>query len=71
MCARFAGAPRDETKEKMTTSTAERIGQNIIESAMDAIIVIDEAQNIIQFNASAEQVFGHKRPDVLGKPIHF
>jgi len=43
---------------------------SIVSSAMDAIIIIDEAQNILEFNTAAEQVFGYKMVDVLGKPIH-
>jgi len=42
----------------------------MIASAMDAIIAIDEAQNIIQFNAAAEQVFGYQAVDIIGKPLH-
>jgi PAS domain S-box-containing protein len=64
------GNLRNSLTTKTDASIEERIGQGIIESAMDAIIVIDERQNIIQFNASAEQVFGYKRDEVLGRPIH-
>lgn len=42
----------------------------VVASAMDAIIVIDEAQNILEFNAAAEQLFGYAAAGVLGKPVH-
>ena len=42
----------------------------LVAAAMDAIIVVDEAQNIIQFNVAAEQVFGYQAVDVIGKPLH-
>jgi len=41
----------------------------ILESAMDAIIAIDEKQRIVMFNRSAEEVFRCSRKQVLGTPI--
>ncbi len=38
-----------------------------VRSALDAIIVIDEKAEIIEFNPAAEQIFGFKRADVVGK----
>jgi diguanylate cyclase (GGDEF)-like protein/PAS domain S-box-containing protein len=43
--------------------------QGIIESAMDAIISIDERHRIVIFNSAAEAMFGHARDQVLGQPI--
>lgn len=43
---------------------AQAFEASMIASAMDAILAIDEAQHIIQFNA-AEPVFGYKALDVL------
>jgi len=45
-----------------------RIG-GIVESAMDAIISVDENQRIVLFNRAAEQVFGWPRSAVLGQPL--
>ena len=41
----------------------------ILESAMDAVITIDEAQRIVLFNRAAEQMFGCPREDALGGPL--
>src|SRR5215510_11315810 len=43
---------------------------HMIASAMDAILAIDEHQNIVQFNAAAEEIFGYAAESVLGKSVH-
>lgn len=41
----------------------------IIESAMDAIITVDDREHIVIFNAAAEAVFGCPRAEALGAPL--
>ncbi len=41
----------------------------IVDSAMDPIISVDEAQNIALFNSAAEQVFRCARAEALGAPL--
>ena len=41
----------------------------MLDSAMDAIITVDEAQSILLYNRAAEAVFGWPREDVIGKPL--
>jgi len=41
----------------------------IVDSAMDAIITVDEAQNIVLFNRAAEQLFRCRRDQALGAPL--
>jgi PAS domain S-box-containing protein len=42
---------------------------NVIETAMDAIVTVDEKQRIVVFNPAAEQTFGYRKADVIGKPL--
>ena len=67
---------RDITLRKQAEAEAEKIrgalGEAqarlgaIVDSAMDAVITVDEEQNIVLFNRAAEQVFGVRREEVLG-----
>ena len=43
--------------------------QVLIDSALDSIVIIDEEGLIVDFNQSAEEVFGYKKRDVLGQPM--
>jgi PAS domain S-box-containing protein len=42
---------------------------SIIHSAMDAIIVVDEDQNILIFNPASEKMFRRSADEVKGKPL--
>ena len=42
---------------------------NILDNAAEAIITIDEQGNIETFNSAAEQLFGYRSADVLGKKV--
>jgi PAS domain S-box-containing protein len=43
--------------------------RGILDSAMDAIITVDERQRIVLFNAAAEAVFGCPREEALGSQL--
>lgn len=40
-----------------------------LEASLDAIVGMDQGGRIIDFNKSAEKLFGHKAADVVGKPL--
>jgi len=41
----------------------------IVDSAMDAVITVDEQQRIVLFNRAADQVFQVRREDAIGSPL--
>ena len=41
----------------------------LVESAMDGIITVDEAQKIILYNRAAERIFGWPALQVMGRPL--
>lgn len=43
--------------------------RTIVESALDCIIVIDDAGRILEFNPAAERVFGFSREEIVGSEL--
>jgi len=41
----------------------------IFDTALDAVITMDQQGQIVEFNPAAERIFGYRRPDVLGRPL--
>ncbi|MBX3584828.1 MAG: PAS domain S-box protein [Rhizobiaceae bacterium] len=48
---------------------SEIIRQTMLQSSLDAIIVIDETASIVEFNPAAERMYGFRRADILGKDL--
>jgi two-component system sensor kinase len=61
-------ALRSQAQSEALDASHERLAA-IVDSAMDAIITVDEEQNIVLFNRAAEEVFRCRREQVLGAPL--
>lgn len=59
----------DRSKDGKALLESRRRMEAIVQSAMDAIITIDEDQRVVLFNPAAEKMFGYSAGQVLGNPI--
>lgn len=56
--------------EQLAARTAsEALNAAIIAAALDCVIAMDEAGNIIEFNPAAEATFGYRRDEALGRSV--
>ncbi len=67
--SRKAESLSNEQKPSDVSKLPESAIWNIVNSARDAIITIDERQHVVQFNPAAERMFHCKASDVLGTSL--
>ncbi len=48
---------------------SEVIRAAMVQGSLDAVVVLDEVGNIIEFNPAAEKMYGWKKEEVLGKDV--
>ncbi|HEX7331067.1 MAG TPA: sigma 54-interacting transcriptional regulator [Pyrinomonadaceae bacterium] len=69
---RMLGINMDITDRKVA-ETARRSSElkfsGIVNSAMDAIVSVDESQHVVLFNSAAEKMFGYAATEMIGKKI--
>lgn len=58
------------TSESLSRPPSAGMYEKILEVAADAIVTINEAQEIVQFNRGAEQIFGYRKDEVLGRNLN-
>lgn len=56
-------------RTELELANSEAMLSAIVSSSLDAIVSTDRDQNIVMFNAGAEQIFGYPRSEVLGQPL--
>ena len=59
---------RTESARDALTEAQARLSA-IVDSAMDAVITVDDHHNIVLFNRAAEQLFRARREEALGTPL--
>ncbi|KRP86649.1 histidine kinase [Bradyrhizobium yuanmingense] len=67
---RFFFVGRDMTEARLAQESlleSERLARNIVETSLDAFVQTDETGSILNWNSQAEQLFGWRRDEVLGK----
>ena len=57
----------DADREQLKVTLARKAG--VLATALDAIITIDEAGSVVEFNPAAERIFGYRQADVLGREM--
>lgn len=68
----YGGIIRDITERlKMEDElrSSEAVTRSITETANDGIITADSTGHILAWNQAASKIFGHKREEVVGKPL--
>jgi len=68
----FAKVSHDLTEQKRYEEAlrkSEERTRSILESALDAIIVMDSSGVVHEWNPAAEQMFGYSREQAVGKPL--
>lgn len=63
---------RDITTERRharARALSENLLRTTVDAALDCIVAMDARGRCIEFNPAAERCFGHRREDVIGKPL--
>lgn len=62
-------AVRDITDRQEARRKSDRQFRDLLESAPDAMVIVDEAGKIVRVNSQTVHLFGHPREAMLGQPV--
>ncbi|CAG0981776.1 putative signaling protein [Methylophilaceae bacterium] len=57
------------TASELALRASETKLRGVIDGALDGIVTIDDSGAIVEFNPAAEQIFGYRRQDVIGRQL--
>ncbi|MGJ4890817.1 PAS domain S-box protein [Bradyrhizobium sp. HKCCYLRH3099] len=63
---------RDMTESRLAQETlreSEQLARNIVETALDAFVQIDDKGAILNWNSQAEKIFGWSRAEIIGRDV--
>ena len=60
----------DQKAREQALAESEKRLKTITDSALDAILMLDETGSISYWNPAAETIFGHRAEEALGKDLH-
>jgi PAS domain S-box-containing protein len=66
---RYEGAIGGLERQTAAARESEDRMFGVVNSAMDAIVTVDERQRVIVFNATAERTFGWPANEIIGQPL--
>jgi PAS domain S-box-containing protein len=64
-----AAVPNPVDRAELALRESEARNRAILNSAIDCVVAMDREGLITEFNRAAEATFGHRREDVIGKPL--
>lgn len=70
--SQFVGFIRDISWRRAVEEREKRAAEQlrrVVDGALDAIIIMDAKGKIVRFNPAAEEIFGFKKDDVVGKDM--
>ena len=67
--AELREALRDSRRLMARVAASEQQKRELVETALDGIITVDDQGCVLDYNPSAERLFGYARADIVGQPL--